>query len=419
VSFWEQNRKLCYGLLIALVLLLVLWPSFREGRPAVISFYKSRYRKLETDEKTNAKDIRKYYDQSNQRMSSVISQAKRFNMGLTQQYRELRNCAVFIPPMPFRIASWEPLKGLKFLEIQTKTHTVDLQRYMSLRDVYIGDQFFGLDLGGVPPEESRLPLLLRQLAMIDDLVRKATDCGVRRIDRVIPMAPMETGPLNRANFLKVYPVRMEIGGSFESVMKFVNCLDGYHGRVIGLGTESRREGDSVFSETIVEVDVGTGDGLTAESPATFSIFDETFDEEDGLRYKGRARVQTHKVLKDRCFAVLRKDELPPVPDGKQEHYKRLEEDTSVSANDCLELLELEELKVAKGDLATTNFYTLLDLKIMAIPPKEKNSLTNDIVATVTAGAVGLLEDTRAGAAISSPRRTSKAVRPPRILRGGY
>jgi len=392
VSFWEENKKLCYGLLAAIVVLLVLWPSFREGRPAVIRFYSSEYAKLKKDEKGKSKQIKKYYNKKNPRMSSVISQAKRFNGELAEQYRRLRNHTIFIPPMPFKIPSWEPWKGLRFLEIQTNTHTTELLRYTSLRDIAIGDESFGLDLGGVPPEKEKLPLLLRQLAMIDDLVRKAADCGVRRIDKVIPMNPVKTGPLNRPHFLAIYPVRMQLAASVESIMRFVNSLDGHHGKVTSVGTEVRHEGDTSVAESFVVIDVGRRHGLNPDHAITFTIFDEVPDKEDGLRYKGRAYVQ--EVHDDWCKAIIPKNALPPVEEK-----------------------ELEKRKIAKGDFATTNFYTLLDLKIEAHKPKAKNALTNDITSVITVGAVGFLEEAKAASA-PVPGKGPKR-RPPSRWRGGY
>jgi len=394
MGFWEEHKKLCYAALAAAVVLLVLWPSFKQGRPAIVRFYAPEYGKLTAGERASAKKIAGYYDKKNPRMSSVTSQAKRFNRELTRQYAELKKHVIFIPPMPFKIEPWEPNKGLKFLEIQTKAHTVDLLRYTSLPDVVIGDEFFGLNLGGVPPDPERLPLLLRQLAMIDDLVRKATDCRVRRIDRVIPMVPLKTGPLNKPHFLAVYPVRMEIAASVKSIMKFVNSLDGYHGRVTRVGTQNRREDGKVIAEAIVEIDVGRNDGIDPNYAATFTIFDDVPDAEDGLRYKGRAYVQ--EVQDDKCIAVIPKGALPPVDEK-----------------------ELEKRKIVAGDPATTNFYTLLDLKIEGTPPREKNSLTNDIRAIVTVGAVGLVEETKARRLTRPGRIRERITKPTRTWRGGY
>jgi len=394
VSFWEENKRLCYGVLGALVVLLVLWPRFKEGWPAVIRFFATDYGSLATKEEERSKKIEHYYDKKNRRMSSVISDAKRFNGELSEQYRELINHTVFIPPMPFKIASWEPWKGLKFLDIQTKTHTTNLLRYTSLRDVAIGDEFFGLDQHGVPPEKGKLPLLLRQLAMIDDLVRKATDCGVRQIGRVIAMSPMKTGPLNRPHFLAVCPVRMEIAAPVESIMRFVNSLDGYQGKVTSVGTEVRQEDGKAISEQFIVIDVGRDHGLSRDHAITFTIFDEVPDKQDALRYKGRAYVQ--EVRDDSCKAIIPKNALPPVDEK-----------------------ELENRKIAKGDLATTNFYTLLDLKIEAEKPKAKNSLKNNITCVVTVGAAGLLEEARTIGTTGPGKRPSKSRRPPRTWRGGY
>ena len=385
---WEQNKKLYYGLLAAAVVLLVLWPSFKEGRPAVISFYKPQYRKLEQTEKENAGEIRKYYNRRNRKMSTVISQARQFNGELLKQYRKLRNHVIFIPPMPYKIADFEPQPGSTLINIQDKAHTVDLLLYASLRDVEIVDKFLGINLGGTPPEDpDKRALLLRQLAMIDDLVRKATDCGVRSIKKVFRIKPIEAGPLNRGHFLKVYPVRMEIGASVESIMKFVNSLDGYHGKVTALG-ESGQEGGK-----LVRIDVGRDDGLTTDHAITFTIFDEVPDKQDGLRYKGRAYVED--IYKDYCTAIIPKDALHPA--YKNDPSKR---------------------KIVAGDLATTNFYTLIDLRIRATPSREKNSLENDITATVTVGAVGLLDT--AEVPIGSDDKPVRRTGPPRrTWTGGY
>ena len=394
MGFWEENKKLCLGLLAAFVALLVLWPSFGNGRPGILRFWAPTYGKLEEDEGTNAEKIDKLFNKKNQLTSEVISQAKRFNSELSQQYRELRNHVIFIPPRPFRIAPQEPLPGLKFLEIQTKIHTGELLRYISLRNVLIDDKYFGLDQGGVPPEEKRLALLLRQAAIIDDLVRKAADCGVRSIDRVIYFEPVKAGPINRPHFLKTYPVRMHVGAPVEAIMKFTNTLDGYHGKVTQAGTSTRKEGREMISERVIRIDVGSRDGLTNEHAITFTIFDEEPDEKDGLRYKGRATVT--QINEDHCIATVPE----PAP-------KEIWDDE-----------ELEKREIVKGDLATTNFYALIDHKIQGQPPRGKNSLTNDITAVVTVAALGLLEDAKTYGPAGG-KTTKPGKRPPTRVWGGY
>lgn len=394
MGFWEENKKLCLGLLAALVALLVLWPSFKDGRSGILSPWKPRYGKLQEDERTNDEEINKHFNKKNQPTSEVISQARRYNSELEQQYRELRNHVIFFAPTPFRIASWDAQPGLRFLEIQNETHTRDLLQYISLRNVLIDDKYVGLDQGGVPPEEKSLPLLLRQAAMIDDLVRKAADCGVRSIDKVIHYPPIKAGPLNRPHFLKMYPVRMRVGAPVEAIMKFMNSLDGYHGKVTQAGTSSRQEGGEMISERIIRIDVGSRDGLTNEHAITFTIFDEEPDEEDGLRYKGRATVI--RINEDHCIAT--------VPEGPRK--------------DIWDDEERNKREVVKGDLATTNFYTLIDLKIQGQPPREKNSLTNDIEAVITVAALGLLEEAKTyGSAGGKTTKTRK--RPPTRVWGGY
>jgi len=390
--FWEQNKHLVYGLLAAAVILIVLWPSFGEGRPGIVRMFRSEYAQYERKERDNAKKIKKYYNPKNERAGTVISEAKRFNRGLAEQYRTLRNFVIFIPPAPYRIPSWEAEKQGKFLKIQAKWHRIELVRYASLRRVEIIDPSFGMDFSGMPPEEDKLPLFLRQAAMIDDLVHKAVDSGVQRIDSITPMAPVETGPLNRDNFLRLYPVRMEIAAPYEAIIKFINSFDGFHGTVTTAGTELDPQTDQ--RATIVEIDVGSSDGLTAGSDVSFTIFDEMPDPDDGLRYKGRAYV--YDVQENFCRA-----RIPEEP-----RRKSFTEE------------ELKKRKIVKGDLATTNFYTLMDFKIQAIPPREKNSLTNELTATITVGSVGLLTDGRKGPVVGLPVAT-KARRPPSIWRGGY
>ena len=392
--FWEQNKRLIYGLLASLIILGVLGPSFSEGRPGIVRFiFKEPYDRAASTEKENAKKIEEYYNPRNQLAGSVIAEAGRFNTGLEDQYRSLRNFVIFIPPEPYRIASWEPEKQGKFLKIQAKSHRIDLIRYASLRMVEIADPSFGLDFSGMPPEEDKLPLLLRQAAMIDDLVRKAVDSGVERIDRITPMQPFETGPLNRDEFLKLYPVRMEISAPFDAIMKFANTFDGFHGTITEAGTESDPE--SGQRAIIVEIDIGSADGLTLQTDLYFTIFDETADEEVGLRYTGRAIV--YDVPENFCRA-----RSPAEP-----RRGLFTED------------ELKKREIVPGNLATTNFYTLMDLKILASPPKEKNSLTNRLTATITAGAVGLMSGSGPKGTIAGPRTPTKARRPPSVWRGGY
>jgi hypothetical protein len=275
---------------------------------------------------------------------------------------------------------------MTFKQIQTKEHTVDLVRYASLRDVQIEDKYFGMYLKGELPPEDKLPLMLRQLAMVDDLVKKAADCGFGKIESVNPIAPFETGPLNKEMFLKAYPVQMRVGAPAKSVMRFVNQLDGHHGKVIAV------LGENANSELKIEIDVGRDDGLPDNVPVSFTLFDETPDARDGLRYKGRANVK--EVHNDQCVALVPKDSLPP---GYGQNGTTWE--------------------IGKGDLATTNFYTLLDLKIEATPPKKDNQLENDITATITVAGIGLLQDTQES--LTTAQQPKSSQRPPSVRRGGY
>ena len=392
MRLFEENKRLCYGVLAAVVVLLVLWPSFREGRPAVISFFKSDYTQLESSERDNSKDIAKYYDPANPKLLGEVARAQQFNDELSRQYDDLRSYVLFVPPMPFKIPAWEPQPGLKFLEIQTKAHTVELARYASLRDVEIADPFFGLDKNGVPPGKEKLPLLMHQLAMMDDLVRKAIDNRVQKIGKVYPLdPPVKVGPLNKTTFLKLYPVHVEVTASFEAIIAFVNSLDGFHGKVTRAGTQSRKEGRQVINDTIVDINLGTKHGLTTDREIDFTIFDPTPDKEDGLRYKGRAKVTD--VQPDKCTAIVTSQSLPPVEEK-----------------------EMEKRKIIVGDHASTNFYTLIDLRIDAVPG-DKNSLTNRITAVITLAGVGLSEDVKGPVAGGPPGQ--KQMRPLNIRRGGY
>ncbi|NQT19538.1 MAG: hypothetical protein HQ592_07525 [Planctomycetes bacterium] len=395
MGFWEENKKLCLSLLAALVVLVVLWPSFKGERPGIIIPWKKDYARLEEKEKDQAEKIRKYYNKKNQLMSKVTAQAKQYNSELEQQYREMRNHGIFIPPWPFRIAPEDGQPGLTFFQIQTKAHTRDLLQYTSLRNVAVSDKYHGLDQHGAPPDKKeKRQLLLRQSAMIDDLVRKATDCGVRSIDRVIHFEPIEAGPLNKAHFLRMYPVRMHIGAPVEAIMKFMNGIEGYHGKVTPIRVDRSQENGKTISETVIRIDVGTKDGLTDQHATTFTIFDEQSDKEDGLRYKGRATVT--QVNKDHCIAVVSEETL----------------------NDIWDTEEREKRKIAEGDLATTNFYTLIDLKIQGAAPREKNSLTKDIAAVITVGALGLLEEAKTYDPAAA-RKAKSGKRPPKATWGGY
>ena len=393
----EDNKRLWYGVAGAVVILLVLWPSFGKGRPAVVSFFKSDYKALEDTEKQNAEQIAKYYNTANPKLLGEIARLQQSNAHLAKQFAELRNHVVFIPPMPFKIPFWEHLPGLKFLEIRTQAHSMELVRYARLRDVEVADQFFGLNMysGGVPPEKEKLPLLMRQLAMIDDLARKAIDSGVRKIGRVAPLTPVEAGALNKTPFLKLYPIRFEVTGPSESIVAFINSLDGFHGKVTKAATKTRAEAGQVIVDTEIEIGLGRKHGLSDGSEIWFTIFDDVPDKEDGLRYKGRARVM--QLMDDKCKAMVPAEMLPPVEEK-----------------------ELENRKIKEGDYATTNFYTLLDLHVEAVPNKEGTS--NTITATLTAASAGLLEGAEgtaaAGPVASLPAGGQKA-KPNRIRAKGF
>lgn len=388
MRFWEENRALCYGVLISAVVLIVLWPSFGGGRPGIVSFFKSNYKKLEEREKSLDKEIERYFSPKNSRMSTEVSRARSLNEDLEGQFRQLRTRAIFIPPAPFRIPAFEPRPDYKLLKIQTETHQIGLVQYASLREIEIVDEFFGLDQKGTPPEKEKLPLLLRQMAAIDDLVRKAVDCGVQRIDRVIPMEPLKAGPLNKAHFLKAYPIRLEMTASYKTVMEFINTLDGFHGTVRSVGSQAAKGA----GETVIEIDIGSKQGLSKEHAVTFTIFDDVPDKDDGLRYKGRAYVQ--EILDDHCVARIPAEALPSLEDDK----------------------EMAERKVAKGDCATTNFYTLMDLKIDAEAPREKTTLVNKTRAVITVGCLGLLDTDSPGGG-KGPKAPTTA--PPPRRWGGF
>jgi len=396
----EDNKKLWYGVAAAVVILLLLWPSFGRGRPGVVSFLKSDYNALQQSEKQNADQIARQYNTANPRLIGEITRVRESNAQLGNQFSELRSYVLFIPPMPFKIPFWEHQPGLKFLEIRTQAHSMELVRYARLRDqahaqVEVADQFFGLTMysGGVPPEKEKLPLLMRQLAMIDDLVRKAIDGGVRKIGRVTPLAPVDQGPLNKTPFLKLYPIRLEVTGPSESIVAFVNSLDGFHGKVLSAATKTRAEGDQVVVDTEVEISLGKKHGLSDGNEISFTIFDDVPDKEDGLRYKGRARVT--QVLDDKCKAIVPAEALPPVEEK-----------------------DLESRKIKEGDYATTNFYTLLDLNIEATQNKEGTA--NTITATVTAAGAGLLEDSQGAVGpVASVPTTGKGPRPNKIRARGF
>ena len=396
MRFVEENRKLCYGLAAVVVILLVLWPSFREGRPAVVSFFKPEYNRLETSDRQNGEQIVTYYNQANPRMMGEIARGRECNAELGAQFTAVRDYIMFIPAMPFKVPADEVQPGLKFLEIQTKAHSVELVRYARLRDVEIEDMFFGMNKNGVPPETEKLPLLMRQLAMIDDLARKAIDSGVRQIGRVTPMDPVESGPLNKTPFLKLYPVCMAVSGPFDAIIAFVNSLDGFHGKVTSAITKTRTEGEQVVADTVVEINLGSKQGLRDDHDLQFTIFDDVPDKADGLRYKGRAKVT--QLSEEKCVAVVRGDELKRVHDEK----------------------EIESRKIKEGDIASGGFYTLLDLKIEAVKPSGDTSLVNRITAVITVAGAGLLEDSQGNvASVASVAGQAQGAKANKIRAGGF
>ncbi|HUS58565.1 MAG TPA: DUF2795 domain-containing protein [Planctomycetota bacterium] len=441
-SFFEENKKLCYGLIVAVLLLIVLWPSFSNGRPGVVRFFKTKYLKLENAEAGNAREIDSRYKGTNPRLTAEISRSKQCNGELAAQYDQLVSHVLFIPGMPFRVPYGQSQPGMKFLDIQTKAHTMKLMQEASLRDVEVKDEFFGLNQFGVPPEDKdKRELLLRQAAMIDDLVRKAMDCGVRRIDRVAPRETPLPDPLNKTPFLNLYRVRLEMTASLESIMKFINRLDGFHGTVEPAGVEMH-EGTR---NTRIKISVGRRHGITGDSPVSFTIFDQVHDSDDGLRYKGRAEVKLSELHDDHCIAIvtassarypeafLKDVQFPAIKDNLIKHAKSRQAPDHVvdllqqmpdyefeTETKAAEAFNKIELRIAEGDIATTNFYSVMDLKIEAAPA-DKAGISNKVTAAITVAGVGLLFDEKAqgtAPAAHKPGATGKkTAAPPRLPYG--
>jgi len=179
MKWWEDNRKLLYGFIAAAVILLILFPSFTRGRPSIISFFRGKYISLEQTRLRNDKKIDQlYHEGANRRLTAEeAARAARLNSELAENFLSLRNRMIFIPPMPYKISDYDVDPGHTLLRIQTARRE-ELQRMLSLRDIQLADPSFGVDLRGTSPPRDKIPILLRKLAIVDDLARRAADSQI-------------------------------------------------------------------------------------------------------------------------------------------------------------------------------------------------------------------------------------------------
>lgn len=280
MRFWRENKRLMVGLGAAFFVLLIFWPSIIGnpqassesggwkrffGEPMIARFWRKKnqefigmsntlYEKL-TEEKG-------LYSPKGEKVATLHGKTRRANGDLGVYSGMLKKRMLVVPPSPYRLRPSETMHDLYWWKRLTSDR-VYLSKYGSLREVKtdydLGWGFKG-DMLGVSRDDVKL--WLRQLYFVRELVKLAVDSRVASVKDIQALPPREAGTKDYGDFIREYPVKVDLTTDLEPLMKFVTGLNGQHGRIIEINPHrqerSNSDGPGSRFVTIAKVQIEAG-----------------------------------------------------------------------------------------------------------------------------------------------------------------
>jgi hypothetical protein len=372
MRFWEENKKLVIGVGIALLVLLVLFPSLFGFGPVVWGWQRANYTMTVNQSETLERDLAGLYVAGGKPTSDVIAAVEAHNRRLSEETDALKRAMMMVTPKPFRIPPFKTMKGVEAQIILSQARTNRL-RYASVRGVDIGEgaNYIGfrdaIEKGQPLPEnEEIISQWLLQLAAVDELVKAAVDARVMQIEAIDLLEPFKRGaivakPLPEGadpktppdyefypHLVRYFPIHLKLYCSLESLMTLAHSLEGLHGKVLNYSRQADAKG---VEQNTVELDLGKQHGLelaTGDIDAVdrFTIFGSDASRPDGWIYKART---------SRLISLDDTKSAWAVP---SESFPELEPD------------EQPRAQIKPGDIASSRFYSVLDMKIISHEPEE-------------------------------------------------
>jgi hypothetical protein len=159
---------------------------------------------------------------------------------LGNRYDMLQETLSHVTYQPFRIPKWQVEEaGFYFMQLkqQVQAELDSIKEELEENNPHKGSISYSYDarLGYnyvTPPTRARAPFLMIQMGIIRDVVELAFRCGIMRVKKILPAQKMDKRGSEGEIFFEEYPINFEMNGDFPSIKRFLNSLDGVHGKLV-------------------------------------------------------------------------------------------------------------------------------------------------------------------------------------------
>jgi len=250
MEFWQENKLFVVVAGLALLVLVILWPSVFGLGPTVVSLHRGRYNQTMVQHRSIESKIAKFFPKGNKFIPAkrAIKDVEATNGVLRGNVDEMRNWMTFVPRFPFRIP--EPRKANERQRYVSLCYTYALngelmcEEYKNAlldpsdgilwlagtRNIPLRDTVFGLPGMGnleaiTDPEDS-----IAKIALIHELGHLAIRLNVDEITSITP-ALTYTWSIKDTEVATVHPMNVHIKCDLPTLTAFLHALDGAHGQV--------------------------------------------------------------------------------------------------------------------------------------------------------------------------------------------
>lgn len=250
MEFLQQNKLFAAIAGLALLALVVLWPSLFGLGPPIVSLDRPRYERAMMDHRSLQGKMDQYLPKSGKGVPirRAAQEVEASNRLLSQNLDELRAWMTFLPRYPFRIPELrqadEDRKSYVSLvytyardgvilagdECTIRDYNDGVVFLASQRKVPIRDAFFGMSEMFTPQAIKDPDIRIAQVALVHELGHLAIRLNVDEVSSIIPAEPYKVR-LNDADLALAYPVNIRFTCDLPTLLAFLHALDGAHGRV--------------------------------------------------------------------------------------------------------------------------------------------------------------------------------------------
>ncbi|HPD13404.1 MAG TPA: hypothetical protein PLE19_00545 [Planctomycetota bacterium] len=249
MEFLQQNKIFAAIAGLALLALLVLWPSLFGLGPTIVSLDRARYERAMMDHRSLQGKMDQYLPKSGKGVpiKRAAQEVEASNRLLTQNLDELRSWMAFVPRYPFRIPELrqadEDRKSYVSLaytyartgQIKCPEYTIDNYNdgvvfLASQRNIPVRDTFFGMSEMSTPQAIKDPDVRIAQIALVHELGHLAIRLHVDEVASIIPAEPYKVR-LHDTDLALAYPVAIRFRCDLPTLLTFLHALDGAHGQV--------------------------------------------------------------------------------------------------------------------------------------------------------------------------------------------